>query len=35
MITLPAAEKLPETIDPDLNLEQIKKRVPTAGQKTR
>ena len=25
MITLPAAEKLPETIDPDLNLEQIKK----------
>ena len=25
MITLPAAEKLPETIDPDLNLEKIKK----------
>lgn len=25
MITLPSAEKLPETIDPDLNLEKIKK----------
>lgn len=25
MITLPAAEKLPETIDPNLNLEKIKK----------
>lgn len=25
MITVPAAEKLPETIDPDLNLEQVKK----------
>lgn len=25
MITLPAAEKLPDTIDPDLNLEKIKK----------
>lgn len=25
MITLPAAEKLPSTIDPDLNLEQVKK----------